>query len=200
MKMLILIGAGGHGKSVEWVAKSTKRWNKILFLDNKIVGSKIVGTFEDRIKLKNEDFFVAVGDNHTRKRLILKLTQEGYNVVSIVSPNSNITNAKVGNGSIIMNHAFINVDTVIGDGVIINNAVLVEHDCKIGNYSHLSPSVNVAGTAQIGDLTWIGIGSNIINNITIKEEIVIGAGSVVVDNLIDKGTYLGIPAKRINKL
>jgi sugar O-acyltransferase (sialic acid O-acetyltransferase NeuD family) len=200
MKMLILIGAGGHGKSVEWIAKSTKRWNKIVFLDSKILGSKVVGTFEDRIKFKNEDFFVAVGDNHTRKRLILQLTQEGFNVVSIIAPNSDITNAKVGIGSIIMNHAFINVDTVIGEGVIINNAVLIEHDCKIGNYSHLSPSVNVAGTTQIGDLSWIGIGSSIINNIRIEQEIVVGAGSVVVDNLIYKGTYVGIPAKRINKL
>jgi sugar O-acyltransferase (sialic acid O-acetyltransferase NeuD family) len=200
MKMLIIIGAGGHGKSVEWVARSTKRWNKIVFLDSKIVSSKVVGTFEDRIKFKNEDFFVAIGDNLKRKSLTIQLIQEGFNVVSIVAPNSDITNAKIGIGSIIMNHAFINVDSVIGDGCIINNAVLVEHDCKIGSYSHLSPSVNVAGTTQIGELTWIGIGSSIINNIKIEQEIVIGARSVVVDNLIEKGTYVGIPAKRINKL
>ncbi|MFZ9704023.1 MAG: acetyltransferase, partial [Bacilli bacterium] len=175
MKMLILIGAGGHGKSVEWVAKLTKRWNKIVFLDSKIVNSKVVGTFEDRIKFKNEDLFVAIGDNLTRKRLTIQLIQEGFNLVSIVAPNSDITNAKIGIGSIIMNHAFINVDSVIGDGCIINNAVLVEHDCNIGSYSHLSPSVKVSGTTQIGDLSWVGIGSSIINNIKIEKEIVIGA-------------------------
>ncbi len=200
MKKLIILGAGGHGKSVEWIARTSKRWTVILFLDNNLTGNNIVGNFENRTKFRNEDFFVAIGDNLIRKQIILKLQEEGYNLVSIISPNSDITNSKIGLGSIIMNHVFINVNSIIGDGVIINNSVLIEHDCNIGNFTHLSPSVNVAGTTFIGESCWIGIGANVINNLKIENDVIVGAGSVVVDNLLKKGTYLGIPAKPLNKL
>ncbi len=200
MKKLILIGAGGHGKSVEWIARLTNQWSEILFLDEKLKGVKILGNFDNRKKFINEDFFVSIGDNLTRRKIFQQLQQEGFKLVSIISPNSNVTNSKIGLGSIIMNNVFVNIDSIIGDGVIINNNVLIEHDCKIGDFTHVSPSVNVAGTTLIGELSWIGIGSNIINNLRIGNEVIIGAGSVVLNNLIDKGTYVGVPAKSTNKL
>jgi sugar O-acyltransferase (sialic acid O-acetyltransferase NeuD family) len=200
MRKLILIGAGGHGKSVEWIARSTNQWSEILFLDEKLKGPKILGNFDKRKNFKNDDFFVSIGDNLTRKKILKQLQKEGFQVVSIISPNSNVTNSKIGIGSIIMNNVFINVDSIISDGVIINNQVLIEHDCQIGEFTHISPSVNVAGRTQIGELSWIGIGANIINNLIIGNEVIVGAGSVVLNNLMEKGTYVGIPAKSTNKL
>ena len=197
MKKLIIIGAGGHGKSVEFVAKFTNCWDEILFLDDENINTKVVGRFEDRIKFIKEDFFVAIGSNPLRKTLIRRLENEGFNIVSIISPNSNITNSIIGIGSIVMNNVFINVDSSIGDGVVINNCVLIEHDCHIGHSAHLSPNVSVAGTSRIGNESWLGIGSTVSNNITIEDKIIVGAGSVVVDNLNEAGTYVGIPAKRI---
>jgi sugar O-acyltransferase (sialic acid O-acetyltransferase NeuD family) len=200
MKKLILIGAGGHGKSVEWVARLTNIWSEIFYLDDNFKGPMAIGSFKDRKNFKNNDFFVSIGDNFTRKKILNQLLEEGFNVVSIISPNSNVTNLKIGRGSIIMNNVFINVDSVIGDGVIINNQTLIDHDCQISDFVHISPSVNVGGTTIIGDLSWIGIGSNIINNLKIGNQVIVGAGSVVIDDLIEKGTYVGIPAKRIIKL
>jgi saccharopine dehydrogenase-like NADP-dependent oxidoreductase len=55
MKNLIIIGAGGHGKSVAWVAKSTNKWKNIFFLDDNIKNSLVLGNFQDRLKFKNDD-------------------------------------------------------------------------------------------------------------------------------------------------
>ena len=197
MKKLILIGAGGHGKSVYLVAKSTNRWTEIFFLDDNLVASNIIGNFKKRFDFKDDDFFVSIGNNLVRKSIIEKLQLEGFRLVNIISSTSDVTNARIGIGSIVMNHVFINVDSIIGDGVIINNVVFIEHDCNIGNYSHLSPKVTVAGTTKIGQNSWLGVSSTVINNITIGNEIIVGAGSVVVKDLKKSGTYVGIPAKQV---
>jgi sugar O-acyltransferase (sialic acid O-acetyltransferase NeuD family) len=200
MKNLIIIGAGGHGKSVAWVAYTTKKWNNIYFLDDKISNNRVKGIFADRVKFKDHDFFIGVGDNKLRKKLYLLLKQEGYSLPSIVSPLSDITSAKIGNGSIIMNRCFINVDTIIEEGVIVNNQVLIEHDCLISSFVHLSPSVNIAGSTKIGELSWIGIGSNIIQSLNITSNVIVGAGSTVIDSIKRSGTYVGAPARLVNKL
>ena len=200
MNNLIIIGAGGHGKSVAWVAKATKKWKNIYFLDDKIPNNQSIGTFADRIKFKDYDFFVGVGDNKLRKELYLLLKKEGYKLPSIISPTSEITSAKVGNGSIIMNRCFINVDTIIEEGVIINNQVLIEHDCLISSFVHLSPSVNIAGSTKIGELSWIGVGSNIIQSIDITNNVIVGAGSIVIESIEKPGTYVGAPARLVNRL
>jgi sugar O-acyltransferase (sialic acid O-acetyltransferase NeuD family) len=200
MKNLIIIGAGGHGKSVAWVAKTTKKWKNIYFLDDHTYNGQVIGILADRVKYKDHDFFIGVGDNKLRKELYLLLKKEGYSLPSIISPSSDITSAKVGDGSIIMNRCFINVETIIQEGVIINNQVLIEHDCLISSFVHISPSVNVAGSTKIGELTWIGIGSNIIQNLDITNNVIVGAGSTVIESIQKPGTYVGAPARLVNKL
>jgi len=125
MKNLIIIGAGGHGKSVAWVAKTTNKWKNIYFLDDKISNHQVLGRIADRIKFKDHDFFIGIGDNKIRKEIFLLLKSEGFSLPAIISPTSDITSAKIGAGSIIMNRCFINVDTIVEEAVIINNNVLI---------------------------------------------------------------------------
>ncbi len=200
MKNLIIIGAGGHGKSVAWVAKTTNKWKNIYFLDENISNHHVLGKFADRIKFKDHDFFIGIGDNKIRKEIFLLLKSEGYSLPAIISPTSDVTSAKIGAGSIIMNRCFINVDAIVEEAVIINNNVLIEHDCIISSFVHLSPSVNTAGSVKIGELAWIGIGSIIIQGLNIGSNVIIGAGSIVIDSIQNPGTYVGRPARLINKL
>ena len=197
MKKLIIIGYGGHGRSVEWIAKENKKWTEIFYLDEIKSGGNILGKFEDRLKFKAYDFFVGIGDNQTRKRIQEQLISEGFNVVSIIAKNAITTNAKMGIGSIIMNRCLINVDSVIGNGVIVNNGSIIEHDCVIQDFTHISPNVSIGGTSNIGKECWLGIGSTVINNISIISNTIIGAGSTLISSVLDSGTYVGVPAKKL---
>jgi sugar O-acyltransferase (sialic acid O-acetyltransferase NeuD family) len=197
MKKLIIIGYGGHGRSVEWIAKENKKWTEIFYLDEIKSGGNILGKFEDRLKFKAYDFFVGIGDNKTRKRLQDQLISEGFNVVSIVSKNAITTNVKIGIGSIIMNQCLINVNSEIGNGVIINNGSIIEHDCVVQDFTHISPNVSIGGTCNIGKECWLGIGSTVINNISIKSNTIIGAGGTVINSIFESGTYVGVPAKKL---
>lgn len=52
---------------------------------------------------------------------------------------------------------------------------------------------------QIGTRTWIGAGATVINNVKICSDCMIGAGAVIVGDINERGTYVGVPAKRIDK-
>ena len=75
----------------------------------------------------------------------------------------------------------------------------IDHDCWIGDFSHISVGAHVAGTVSIGNSSWIGAGATVINDVNICGECMIGAGTVVINNIEESGTYIGVPAKRIEK-
>jgi len=93
--------------------------------------------------------------------------------------------------------AVINCCSTIGKGCIINTGATIDHDNCIGDYVHISPGVHTAGGVKIGNGSWLGIGSVVINNIDIHSGCTIGAGAVVVNNITEKGTYVGVPARKV---
>ena len=54
-----------------------------------------------------------------------------------------------------------------------------------------------AGRCHIGRLVMIGAGATVIDRIRICDNVVIGAGTTVVRDIIEPGTYVGTPARRL---
>lgn len=204
---VVIIGAGGHAKVIaDIIIKS--RDCLLGFLDDNISeGTKIIkeytilGKIENCLDLYNKDdtiqFIIAIGNNSIRKQIATKYKIPYY---TAIHPTATIgLEIKIGKGTVIMANACINSNTTIGKHCIINTGSIVEHDNIIENFVHLSPNVTLGGTVKIGEKAHIGIGATVKNNITIGANTTIGAGAVVVKDIIEKGTYIGIPAKMINK-
>jgi len=49
----------------------------------------------------------------------------------------------------------------------------------------------------IGDRVFIGVGATVVDGITICADVTIGAGGVVIGDIIDPGTYVGVPVRRV---
>ena len=96
--------------------------------------------------------------------------------------------------------AVINPGVGIGKGCIINTCSSVDHDCDVGDYVHIAVGSHLCGTVSVGDGTWIGAGATVINNVFICSDCMIGAGAVVVNDIQESGTYVGVPARRINRI
>jgi sugar O-acyltransferase (sialic acid O-acetyltransferase NeuD family) len=206
-KRLIIIGASGHGKVVADIAEKMGKWQEFVFLDDnkskKICGNfKVIGATIDTHKyVGDSDFFVAVGDNLTREKIQEKLQSVGASIVTLVHPSAVIAgDVDIGIGTAIMAGVVINSATIIGKGCIINTNASLDHDNILGDYVHISPGVNIAGSVKIGHGTWIGIGASVINNIEISAKCMIGAGAVVTSNIVEKGIYVGMPAKLIKPI
>lgn len=73
----------------------------------------------------------------------------------------------------------------------------MEHDNHIGSFAHISVGAKLGGTVSVGSHTWVGIGATISNNISICDHCTIGAGAVVIRDIKERGTYVGIPARKI---
>jgi len=198
MRTLVIIGASGHGRVVADIAEKAG-YERILFLDDNINIKEcgpysVVGRSTEAIRYKNCDFFVAIGNAVIRRKLQEQLKQ--LNVATLIHPNAIIgKDVRIGIGTVVMAGAVINPGSQIGDGCIINTCASVDHDCCIGDYVHVSVGSHLAGSVKIKDDTWVGAGATIINNINVTSGCMIGAGAVVVKDIIEKGTYLGVPAK-----
>jgi UDP-N-acetylbacillosamine N-acetyltransferase len=205
-KHLIILGASGHGKVAADCAEAAGEYDSIAFLDALYPNEcslddwLILEKPENAHKFKNDstDFFVAIGNNFVRKRLLNELLQNNFNVISLIHPRSVVSpHAKISNGVLVCANAIINPMAKVGLGVIVNTAASIDHDCVIGNYAHISVGVRLAGAVVVGNNSFVGINSCAIQGVTIGKNCVLGAGATLISDLPDNTTAVGTPAKVI---
>lgn len=201
-KKLILIGASGHGKVIADIARKNG-YSEIAFLDDneaitRCAGYAVLDKADAAIRFSDCDFIVSVGNAKVRQRLLAQLERDGLSIVTLIHPTAVVADSvKIGKGTVIMAGAVVNPYAVIGQGCIINTCASVDHDCNIEDYVHVSVGAHVAGTVRIGKRAWIGIGATISNNVEIIQDCIIGAGAVVIRDIVESGTYVGVPAKKV---
>lgn len=209
MKPLILVGGGGHCKSVIDVAESAGYVIEGILdrpeeVGKTVLGYEVIGTDDDMVKYaETAVFIVTVGQIKSpelRIKLHRMLDELRCHLATIIAPTAFVSkHAVIGEGSVIMHHAFVSADSKVGKGCIINTASTIEHEAVIGNYCHISTGAVVNGAAIIGDESFVGSKSVINQCVTIGKRVVIGAGSVVITDLPDNSIAVGVPAKPINK-
>ena len=204
MKPLILVGGGGHCKSVIDVAESMG--HSILgILDlpknvgHFILGYPVLGTDDDIPLFVNQaDFIVTVGfikESSLRLKIHDKIRTSGGNLGTLIASTAYVSrHAQIGAGTVVMHHAFVNAGARIGSGCIINTFVNVEHDALIGDNCHISTGAMVNGDCKVGDCSFLGSQSVMVNGTSIISGCIIGAGSVVRKDILEKGIYSGNPA------
>ena len=197
MNRLVIIGASGHGKVIADIAVKCG-YKDILFLDDnenvkECAGFPVIGKVSDAVTME-DDKIVAIGNAEIREKIQSQLS----NLVTLIHPSAVVSRrVEIGKGTVVMAGAVINSDVIIGKGCIINTGASVDHDCKLEDFVHVSVGAHVAGTVAIGRKTWIGAGATISNNVSICGHCMIGAGAVAVKDIIEPGTYVGAPVKKI---
>lgn len=201
---IILVGGGGHCKSVIEVAESMGiRIGGILDIPEnvgkKVLGYPIIGTDEMIPEWVDQaEFVVTVGhirDASVRICLHEKIEAAGGHLATLIASTAHVSKyAKIGEGSVIMHQAMVNAGAKIGKGCIINTFANIEHDAVIGNYCHISTGAMVNGDCRIGAGTFLGSQSVMVNGVSVVEGCVIAAGSMVRKNIVRKGVYSDNPA------
>lgn len=189
MQEILLIGGGGHCKSVIDVIEQEAKYKIAGIIDTKeligseVLGYKVIGCDDDLAKLRT-DFahaIVTVGhvkSNASRVKLFTLLKQLDFHMPSIVSPLAYVSkHAFVDEGTIIMHHVLVNPHAKIGKNCIINSKALIEHDVIVEDNCHISTASVINGGTKVEANTFFG------SNATSREYIVVDgfikAGSVV---------------------
>lgn len=199
---LAILGAGGHGRVVAESAAALG-WEVCFFDDGRsgdVDGWTVSGRAANIFDTNLDGAIVAIGDNRTRLDWLLRLSDHGLSITTVIDPSAIIsTSAKIGAGSFIARAAVVSAGANIGRGCIINTSATVDHDCQLGDAVHLSPGVHLSGNVLIGERSWLGTGTSVRNNLIIGREVVVGIGSAVVRNISDGQTVVGVPARVLER-
>lgn len=202
-KKTIIIGCGGHAKSVcDTLLMLSDEYEPAGFIncikDETFVyaGVKIIGTDDDLQQIFESGIRYAIlgigflGHGHLRNSLVDKLQKAGFSFPTIVDPTAIVSRtADIGDGTFIGKGAVINADARIGKHCIINSCSLIEHDCQIGDFTHIAVSACLCGGATIGEECLVGANATVIQGLSIADHSIVPAGKVVRRDMTveDKG-------------
>ena len=176
-KKILLIGGGGHCRSVIDVIELENRYeiagiiDKKEFIGNDILGYKVIAD-DSALKDLRKDYdyaFITIGfikSNKQRVCLFDTLKKLKFNIPTIISPLAYISKySQIKEGSIVMHQALVNANAKIGKNCIINTKALIEHDVIIENNCHISTASIINGGVKVKENSFVG------SNATTKEYI-----------------------------
>jgi len=200
-----VLGTGGHAKVVvDAFAAPRGSLADVRLVDDDInrIGHNMAGkVIEESTIIKAGDrFHVAIGSNSVRSRRFIEIEARGAEAVSIIHPKSVVaSSAKIARGVFVAGSAVIGPDSIVGDGTIINHAAVVDHDCVVGRFCHIAPGAVLGGGVTLGDEVLVGSGAVVLPSVSLARGVVIGAGAVVTKSIMNAGTFVGSPAREVNR-
>lgn len=210
MKKILIFGAGGFGREVQWLIERINQknptWEIEGYLDDGVMpqteinGYKVLGGME---KLKEYAgtmaVVVAVGSAKTRDKIVTEIKKIGeFQFPNLIDPDVQISQfVSMGEGNIICAGNILTVNVHLQDFVILNLSCTVGHDVCLESFVTVYPGVNISGNVQIGERAELGTGSKIIQGNTIGKDTIVGAGAIVVRHIPSECVAVGVPVKPV---
>lgn len=212
MEKIVLVGAGGHAKTIVDTIEHLGKYEIAGFITPSDIGKelyggyKVIGHDEEMNKLYASGIHNAViaigfmGKTGLRNEIYEKLKTAGFYLPVIIDPSAIVAkDAKIGDGAYIGRRAVINADAHVGKACIINTGAIVEHECMVGDFSHVAVAAVLCGQATVGENTFIGANATVLQGCRIGNNCIVGAGSVVTKDINRSSISMGVPA-RITKV
>lgn len=208
MKNLIIIGAGGMGRTMYDLARESHGYGTEFeiagFIDDNLEAlagfenyPPMLGTISDYVPKENEVFVCSIG-GHFRKKCIETLLSRGAEFIPLIHNTARVgTNVKMGRGTLVGTYTTIAADAELGDYNFIQSLTIIGHDCKIGSWNRIDSQVMMVGATTLGDNNMIHTGAMINHNVHIGDDCTIGACSFVTMNVESGSTLFSAPARRL---
>lgn len=186
-----LIGSGGHAREV--MAQMGMRLP--CFVDDAYAT-------KDSLKLSAFDpekfeVMVAVGDASARKKVVDRLPK-GTRFFTWVHPTALILeDVTIGEGSFVGAYSILTTNIAIGRHALINRGNHVGHDAIVGDYLSMMPGAIISGSARLGDEVFLGSNACVREKAQICSRAKFGMGAMVVSDILNEGTYVGVPARKL---
>lgn len=206
---LILVGGGGHCRSIIDVIELEGKWAIAGIVDRKeLVGQEVLGhritaddTMLEQLARAGHRFLVTAGqvkDAGLRRDLFTRIQEAGGQLATVVSPLARVApSAQLGAGTVVCHMAVVNSNARVGLNCIVNTGALVEHDARVGNTCHVATGAIVNGGSVVGDRTFIGSRATLVQAVRVGNDCVIGAGAVVLNDVPDGSIMVGQPARSV---
>lgn len=208
MKNLIIIGAGGMGRTVYSNALESVGYGEKFvvkgFIDDNLQAldgfsnyPPVIGTIKD-YEPQADDVFVSSIGGESRKQCMEEIISRGGEFMELIHKTARIyTNARLGKGNFIGAYSVIGNDAVVGDYNMIQSYTVIGHDAKIGSWNRIDTHVTCVGGIVIEDEVNIHTSAIISHNVRVESGAHVGALSFVIRKVKAGTTVMGIPAKKL---
>lgn len=207
---LVLIGGGGHCKSVLDAALQMNVFGEIVITDcsilpgTEIMGCRVAGNDNILPELFASGYtnaFISIGSIKNvklRQSVYKKASEIGFAFSNIIDPSAIIAkDVKLGDGIFVGKRAVINSGAIIEDMAIINTGAIIEHECYVGQFTHVAVNAVLCGGVKLGERVFVGSGATIVQGTEVGMDSTIGAGAVINRSLPELCTVVGVPARPI---
>jgi sugar O-acyltransferase (sialic acid O-acetyltransferase NeuD family) len=186
---LLIVGAGGHGRSVAEAVLMSDDFELVGFLDDgafacggDVWGLPVLGPaagFDGYLSVASHAV-VAIGNNALRQRLCGQLKAAGFALASVIHPHAIVSpRAKLGEGVAVMAGAIVGTEAVLGQGVILNCGAVVDHHAQVQDFGHLGVNACMAGGSILGALAWMQAGSAVSYGVQLASGTVLKPGEAI---------------------
>lgn len=208
MKNLIIIGAGGMGRTIYNNAQESIGYGEKFvikgFIDDNINAldqfknyPPIVGTISE-YQPQPKDVFVSSIGGESRKPCMEEIIRRGGEFMELIHNTARLyTNVKLGIGNFIGAYSVIGNDATVGDYNMIQSYTVIGHDAVIGNWNRIDTHVTCVGGIVIENETNIHTGAIINHNVRVETGAHVGAGSFVIKIVKAGTTVFGNPARKL---
>lgn len=208
MKNLIILGAGGMGRTIYDMARENPDcgvlYNVGGFIDdnlNALDGFQnyppIVGTISNYTPQADDIFVCSIG-GPSRRPCIESLLSRGAEFYTMIHPTARIgTNVRIGRGCYIGAFTTVAADAQIGDWNFIQSYTIIGHDVRIGDWNRIDSYVMCVGGTLIGTECVVNTAAVLNHNVAVGDGAHVGACSFVINSVEPGTTVFGNPARRL---
>lgn len=208
MKQLIIIGAGGMGRTFYDIARESigylSEYEIKGFIDdnlNALDGFEnyppILGPIQGYQPGLDEVFICSIGGT-SRRKCMEAIIAKGGSFMTMIHKTARIgTNVVIGEGSFVGAFTTIGADAHIGKYNLIQAYSVIGHDSRIGDWNRIDTHVTLVGGTIVEDETDIHTSAMISHKVVIESNSRVAACSFVIRRVKSGTTVIGNPAKRL---
>lgn len=208
MKHLVIIGAGGMGRTMHDNAKEClfygEQYDIKGFVDDNLAAldgfdnyPPILGKISEYLPQEDDVFVSSIG-GESRRKCMESIIARGGEFIELIHKTARLgTNVKLGKGNFIGAYSTIGADATVGDYNMIQSYTIIGHDAKIGNWNRIDTHVTCVGGIVIKDEVNIHTSAVINHNVVVENGAHVGACSFVIKKVQAGTTVFGIPAKKM---
>lgn len=208
MKQLIIVGAGGMGRTLYDIARECVGYGAEFtvkgFVDDNLQAldgfpnyPPVLGRISKYMPEEDDVFTFSIG-GEARRLCIENLVSRGAKFINLVHSSARIgTNVKLGTGNIVAAFTSLGADCRIGDYNMIQSYTVIGHNAEIGDFNRIDTHVTCVGGIKIKNETTVHTGAVINHKVTLFDRAKVGACSFVIRSVKEGVTVLGAPARKI---